>query len=128
MTHLLAVGESRTHPHDDCVRAAEAIGAALDARIAGLATLDAPSPAAHAELLDLLHAVGRAATSAGPWPEVLAWEHAAFAMIKGHADRLFGEHAPEINIPTGPAPAGGGSRGSTAGALGADFWRAFGGR
>ncbi len=96
--HPLALAEARTHPWDDVIRAAQARGDALDARVAALAAAEA-TDAAREEIAALVREIGAAANHAGPWRPVDAWARARFAALREDARRLFGADGPEVNIP-----------------------------
>lgn len=124
MAHVLALAEAKTHPFDDVIRAAEALGATLDQRVIALGTAEA-NHATRAEIVALIQDIGSAATHAGSWPEVESWARGHFATIRDHARRLFDD---DLGITIAPAVRS--VVGTAAGpARGAAFWSAFrGGR
>lgn len=123
--HPLALGESRTHFSDDCVRAGETTGQQLDQAIADLTAVVEGTPELHAQLLDLKRKVGAAAASAGHWDEVRKWADAAYAALRAHGLRLFDDDL-GITAPSCARPMTAGAAGAE---RGADYWSAFrGGR
>jgi hypothetical protein len=95
VSHPLALASAGCHPWHDAVVAADALGRAVDARIAALSVLTEPTGAARDEIRAVLAEFGRAAgsVSGGEFSAYWTWYRGGISAIRREADRLFAGEA-----------------------------------